>query len=143
MIEFAFKSERDKFVKRIKSEGLFSTINDEIEDNTIKDLLSIVFDNAFARLNEDDYDQLVENVCEDISYDTNDIWEVYFDREEEGDYTNDNYSIFIVSNHEPTIEEALRVAKEHDALHEGYHIRFIQESDWDEEDIELEDMWDL
>lgn len=139
MITFHLRSERNNFVRQIKEEGLYTIIENEIKDETIKGLLSCVFEEAFERLSEEDYEDFVDNLCESISYDVNDIWEVYFDKEEEGDFSNDNYSLFIISENQPTEEEALKVIKENNLLHNGYHLRFIQESDWDDEDINIDD----
>jgi len=139
MFTFCYKSERDHYVRKIKEDGLETTLREGIEDDTIKCLLSHLFEVAFDKLSDDDYEELVLEVCNSIDYDIHDVWEVYLDVSED-EYTNTNYSVFIISKDEPTIEQATELLRKHNKLEDGYHIRFIQESDWDAEDIEEEDI---
>lgn len=67
MIEFTLKSDRDAFVEKIKEEGLFSVLAENM-DETTKQLFSDVWDKIWYGTSDDDFEQFILDVCDDISY---------------------------------------------------------------------------
>lgn len=68
MIVFTDKKERDALIEEIKENGLEIYLRNNIKDETAKEILSLVFETAFDRLSEEDYEQFLLDVCDNIEY---------------------------------------------------------------------------
>jgi copper homeostasis protein CutC len=60
------KKKESKLIKEIKDQGLEYTLASAIQDEQKKELLKVVFHQAFDILSDEDYEALVLQICDEL-----------------------------------------------------------------------------